>query len=147
MHLVHVITYYSFSLIANPRSMQERNRRGPKGLSSLPAVSEGVGHHGPPHWSCHVIASDITQRVCIVCCLDDQRQTHQYLARSCLYPTVSVLTASWLRQVIIPGLSSWHWLRMLSVCVGSRQILPKVVKRKSFYKDLYAAQNCKNLTS
>lgn len=96
--------YYSFSLIANPRNRTEGCEKAV--LSSIPAVLEGVGHHGPPHWSCHVIASDITQCVCIVCCLGDQRQTHQYLARICLYPTVSVLTASWLRQVIIPGLSS-----------------------------------------
>lgn len=42
----------------------------------------------PPALSC--IARDITQRIYIVCCLDNHRQTDQYLAGSCLYPIVFV---------------------------------------------------------
>lgn len=78
----------------------------------------GIDHHRPSHSSCHVIAREITQRIYIVCCLDNHRQTDQYLAGSCLCPIVFVLTVSWLSRVIIPVLITWHWLRQLFTMWG-----------------------------
>lgn len=78
----------------------------------------GIDHHRPSHSSCHVIAREITQRIYIVCCLDNHQQTDQYLAGGCLYPIVFVLTVSWLSRVIIPVSITWHWLRQLFTMWG-----------------------------